>query len=53
MVCKRQVFDGLVLVCFASPGTSAYAQSVSDPVADVHAYLRQRQHLPTGLLICA
>src|SRR5204863_7672899 len=35
MFCKRHVFVGLVLVCFASPLTSAYAQGVSDPLAAV------------------
>ena len=37
MVCKRQVFGGLVLLCLVSPGPSAYAQSVSDPAAGIFA----------------
>jgi hypothetical protein len=39
MVSKRRVCGGLVLLCVVSPGTRAYAQRVSDPVADVLAAL--------------
>ena len=34
MLSKRQVFGGLVLLCFLSPGTSAYARTAPDPVTD-------------------
>ena len=37
MNCMRQVLAGMVLLCLVSPGTSAYAQSVSDPLAEIQA----------------
>ena len=37
MVCQRQVFAGLVLLCLVSRGASANAQSVSDPAAGIFA----------------
>ena len=54
MACKRKVLGVLVLVCVVSPGARAYAQSVSDPVADVLAAvhapdrLRGDYALPAG-----